>query len=141
MSIEGSKNIAKEAQNLMRQLKLKNVNIIQGHFDEQLEAVLKETSKIDMAFIDGNHRLEPTLRYFEMLKPTLQNESVLIFDDIYWSPEMKKAWEIIKEDAKVTLSIDLFRMGLVFFKKEIKIKQHIRYVPFWTKPWMIGLFR
>jgi hypothetical protein len=42
---------------------------------------------------------------------------------------MEKAWEEVKENAAVRLSIDLFFVGLVFFSDQFKVKQHftIRY--------------
>jgi hypothetical protein len=81
-------------------------------------------SHIDLAYIDGNHRYEPTLRYFQQLLPKKQHHSIFIFDDIHWSAEMEKAWSEIKAHPEVTLSIDLFFMGLVFFRQEFKVKQH-----------------
>ena len=79
--------------------------------------------------MDGNHRKEPTLRYFRLILEKINNNSVIIVDDIHWSSEMEEAWEEIKSDPAVHMSIDLFFMGLVFFKDEFKIKQHftIRY--------------
>jgi predicted O-methyltransferase YrrM len=81
-------------------------------------------NSIDMAFVDGNHRYEPTVRYYRELLPAMHEYSVLIFDDIHWSKEMEQAWDEIRNDSAVTLSIDLFFIGLVFFRKEQKIKQH-----------------
>jgi hypothetical protein len=42
---------------------------------------------------------------------------------------MEKAWDEIKKQEEVTLTIDLFYIGIVFFRKENKQKQHftIRY--------------
>jgi predicted O-methyltransferase YrrM len=81
-------------------------------------------AQIDMAYIDGNHRLEPTLRYFNQMYPNLHADSVVVFDDIHWSAEMEDAWAAIKKDERVTLTIDLFFIGLAFFKKDFKVKQH-----------------
>jgi hypothetical protein len=38
-------------------------------------------------------------------------KGILVFDDIYWSAEMKKAWMAIMEDAVIT--IDLYKLGIV----------------------------
>ncbi|MDB5012369.1 MAG: SAM-dependent methyltransferase, partial [Daejeonella sp.] len=67
-------------------------------------------------FIDGNHRKDATLNYFEWCLPKLSNRSVVIFDDIYWSKGMQEAWNIVKEHPRVTVTIDLFWIGLVFIK-------------------------
>jgi hypothetical protein len=53
----------------------------------------------------------------------------MVFDDIHWSEGMERAWEEIKRDPAVTLTIDIFFVGLVFFRKMQLIPQHftIRY--------------
>lgn len=124
VTMEGAKAIAEVAKNNFAKLGLKNIELIEGNFDETLPATVRKIGNIDMAFIDGNHRYEPTLRYFKELLPALHEYSILVFDDIHWSKEMEQAWEEIKQDASVTLSIDLFFIGLVFFRKEQKVKQH-----------------
>jgi len=96
-----------------------------GTFDEVLPSLLTKVGKLDFLYIDGNHSYEATLRYFEMCKPYLQNDSVVVFDDIYWSPGMTKAWEEIKQDKSVQISVDLFFVGMVFFRKE-QVKEHFQ---------------
>lgn len=79
----------------------------------------------DFVYVDGNHDKEATLRYFERLLKHIHKDSIIIFDDIYWSPEMTEAWQQIYNHPKVTVSIDTFQWGLVFFRSE-QPKQHFR---------------
>ena len=95
-----------------------NTLLTVGEFDKQLPKVLPNIETIDFAFIDGNHRYEPTLKYFEMLLGKSTDQSIFIFDDIYWSEGMCKAWKEIIARPEVTVSIDLYRMGIIFFRKE-----------------------
>lgn len=78
----------------------------------------------DFIYVDGNHTYEATLSYFEQLLSHITNKTVIVFDDIYWSEGMTKAWTEIKAHPQVTLTIDLFRFGLVFFRKENKQKEN-----------------
>lgn len=96
-----------------------------GTFDDVLPSLLKDVKVLDMLFIDGNHSYEATMRYFELSKPFLNNESMVVFDDIYWSKGMTRAWEQIKADPQVKVSIDLFFVGLVFFRKE-QVKENFK---------------
>ncbi|MBX9782940.1 MAG: class I SAM-dependent methyltransferase [Chitinophagaceae bacterium] len=121
-TMEGSAAIASIAQQTFQQLQLKNIEIITGNFDETLTSV--SNKQYDFIFIDGNHRKEPTLRYFNQLLGCMHNDSVLVFDDIHWSKEMEEAWEQIQLHPSVTLTIDLFFIGLVFFRKEQKEKEY-----------------
>jgi predicted O-methyltransferase YrrM len=124
VTIEGSKEIAAVAAKNFDHLNPGNITLIQGNFDDQLTVALQQISLLHFAFIDGNHRRQATLNYFHQLIPVITNESILVFDDIHWSREMEEAWEEIKNDSSVTVTIDLFFLGIVFFRKEFKEKQH-----------------
>ncbi|MBN2669513.1 MAG: class I SAM-dependent methyltransferase [Bacteroidales bacterium] len=117
-TIEGSAEILKVAENNFKLLELDNIVMLNGNFNQRLPELLNGLNQIDIAFIDGNHQLEPTLNYFDLLLTKVHNDSLLIFDDIYWSEGMQKAWKRIIAHPKVTVSIDIYRMGLVFFRQE-----------------------
>jgi predicted O-methyltransferase YrrM len=121
---EGSKAVAEQANKNFHQLALQNIEQVTGNFDDTLPAILQKTPAIDLAFMDGNHRLEPTLRYFEQILPSTTEHTIIIVDDIHWSEGMEQAWQQIKEHPSITGSIDLFFIGLVFFRKDFKVKQH-----------------
>lgn len=118
-TFEGCPETAKLANQHFDQLQADNIEIITGNIDSTLPDFLSRTNtKLDFAYFDANHRYEPTVRYFETCLPFTDNDSVFIFDDIYWSEEMTRAWEAIKAHPQVTVTIDLFWIGLVFFRKE-----------------------
>ena len=121
---EGSSSIAAIAQKNFAALQIKNIELIQGDFAKTLQPLLTKTGKIDFAFVDGNHRKEPTAEYFSKLLNFSTPSTILIFDDIHWSEEMEAAWEKIKNHSSVTLTIDLFFIGLVFINPDFKVKQH-----------------
>jgi predicted O-methyltransferase YrrM len=121
--MEGSKAVATVARNNFKTLGLGNIEIVEGNFDENMTSVMSQLLTIDFAFIDGNHRYQPTINYFNTILPKLNDSSILIFDDVHWSKEMEQAWGEIIKHPSVTLSIDLFFIGIVLFKKDFKIKQ------------------
>jgi predicted O-methyltransferase YrrM len=121
---EGASQIASIAQNNLKQLAINNVMLLQGDFAKTLPAFFSEGKKIDFAFVDGNHRKEPTLQYFQQLLAHSTSDTILVFDDIHWSKEMEDAWSAIQQDAVVTLTIDLFFIGIVCMNENIKVKQH-----------------
>jgi predicted O-methyltransferase YrrM len=123
ITMEGASEVAELAQENFRKLQLENIRLVRGNFDDTLHSTIADAGKIDLAFIDGNHRYEPTMRYYHELLPSLHEGSILIFDDIHWSGEMEQAWNEIRQQPAVTLTIDLFFIGLVFFRNEHKVKQ------------------
>ena len=124
-TIEGCKGIAGKAAENFAKLGITNIKQEIGSFDTLLETTLNKIPSIDFAFIDGNHRKEPTIRYFESCLQKSHNETVLIFDDIHWSVEMNEAWHIICSHQSVTLTFDMFQFGIVFFKKELSKQDFI----------------
>ena len=124
ITMEGSKEIGEVAKRNFRELETRNIEITEGNFDNTLSSVVRGLPTVDFAFIDGNHRQEPTEKYFKELVAKTNNNSILVFDDIHWSREMEVAWETIKNNDAVTCSIDLFFIGIVFFRREFKAKQH-----------------
>ena len=123
-TFEGAKQIAAIAKQTFDSLSINNIQVIEGNFDDTLQKQLNKMSCVDFAFVDGNHRKKPTIQYFEQLLAKSTESSVFIFDDIHWSNEMEEAWEYIKQHSAVTLTIDLFFIGIVFFRKEQKVPQH-----------------
>ncbi|MFC5284157.1 O-methyltransferase [Pedobacter alpinus] len=124
-TMEGCPQTAKSAQQNWEKLNLSNINVEIGDFDDNLPKVLAKEENIDFVFIDGNHRKQATLNYFDWCLPKVHDKTVLIFDDIYWSVGMKEAWEEIKNHPDVTVTIDLFWIGLVFFKTD-QAKQNFK---------------
>ncbi len=97
--------------------------IFQGLYQDTFPKVIDLPFDFEICFIDGNHKLEPTLQYFNQLKEKTTESSVFIFDDIYWSDEMIEAWKIIKNDPNINFAIDLFKMGIVIIDKHEKRKK------------------
>ncbi|HEY5687953.1 MAG TPA: class I SAM-dependent methyltransferase [Yeosuana sp.] len=120
-SIEGCPNLSEFTKSNFIEHQLNGITIINDDFNTALKDL--NSKSFDLVFFDGNHQKEATLEYFEALLPAIHNDSVFIFDDIYWSKNMTEAWNLIKEHAKVTVTIDTFFWGFVFFRSEQK-KEH-----------------
>ncbi len=124
ITMEGAVSVAKVATYYHQWLQLNNIEMIIGRFEDKLPGILQSIDCIDFAFIDGNHRLEPTKNYFQRLLLNSTSHSIFIFDDIHWSSEMEEAWNFIQQHPSVTATIDLFFFGIVLFRPEFKSKQH-----------------
>ena len=123
ISIEGQKSLFAYAQNLLNKNKIQNVQLINAYFDDVLPTLLKEIT-FDFVLIDGNHTYDATMRYFNLLSNYTHPLSVIILDDIYWSPEMTKAWNDIKKNNKIKITIDIYRAGIIIFNPNIIYSQH-----------------
>lgn len=127
ITLEGCSQTANQSQLQLQKFNFNNVNSVITEFEKYLQEIklrLKtETENFELIYFDGNHSKKATLAYFELLLPTITNDSVWIFDDIHWSAEMEEAWGIIKNHPKVKVTIDTFQWGFVFFRREQE-KEH-----------------
>jgi len=118
-SIEGCPEIAQLAERNIIKLGLINTEIITGTFTEVLPSLLPKIHHNLLIFIDGDHRGNNLIKYFESILPFTNENSVFVFDDIRWSGSMEKAWKDIVKREEISVSIDLFRMGIIFFKRNL----------------------
>jgi predicted O-methyltransferase YrrM len=123
ITLEGCPNTIAIAKTQFQLQNFKNVEFITTKFEDYIKTFDFRLSTFDLIYFDGNHSKSATLNYFELLLPTITNDSIWIFDDIHWSSEMEQAWEIIKNHPKVTVTIDTFQWGIVFFRIEQE-KEH-----------------
>ncbi|TAE37337.1 MAG: class I SAM-dependent methyltransferase [Runella slithyformis] len=132
-TFEGCPETARVAQqNFDKQPQLaQRIELVVGNIDQTLPQQVAIAPPLDFVFFDANHRYEPTVRYFETCLAKAHEGSLFVFDDIHWSAEMEAAWATIRQHEAVSVSIDLYWVGLVFFRKKQR-KQHftLRF-PFW----------
>lgn len=117
-TIEGCPQTHHIAQEHFGRLRQHNITALLGSFQKRLPEALEHIGRLDMAFLDGHHAKEPTLAYFEQCLGRAHNDTVFVLDDIHWSRGMEEAWETIKAHPAVTVTIDLYDMGLVFLRRE-----------------------
>jgi predicted O-methyltransferase YrrM len=121
--VEGCPEIAGIAEKNITKLCIKNTELITGSFMEILPSLLRQINQNLLVFIDGDHRGDHLMNYVELILPFTNENSVIVMDDIRWSESMEKAWEEIIKRKEISVSIDLFRMGIIFMKKNM-YKQH-----------------
>ena len=132
ITLEGCPNTMATAKKMFQVSSFKfpnnTVEFVNAEFNLYFENFKPETLNLkpqifDLVYFDGNHSKKATLDYFEALLPSISNDSVWIFDDIHWSADMEEAWEIIKNHPKISVTIDTFQWGIVFFRAEQE-KEH-----------------
>jgi len=125
ITLEGCENTAAIARKNFERTATKNIRQVVGEFGKSLPVAVAETGRLDFVYFDGNHRKTPTLDYFHACLQQKHPGSVFVFDDIHWSREMTDAWKEIKSHPSVTMSVDLYSMGVVFFREGAQV-QHFR---------------
>jgi predicted O-methyltransferase YrrM len=129
-TLEGCPRTAALARKNFDELGLKGVKLVEGEFASTLPQVLSQLKQVDFVFLDGNHRYGPTMAYFQACLEKRTEHSVFVIDDIYWSKEMERAWKEICRHPDVMISIDLFWLGLVFFRRNQPKQHFVLHFPF-----------
>ncbi len=124
-TIEGCPQTYRIAQHQFERFDRANIHAHLGSFRATLPELLPRMEPPDLVFIDGHHAEGPTLEYFELCLHHAHNDTVLVLDDIHWSRGMEAAWSAIKSHPRVTVTIDLYNLGLVFLRSE-QAKEHFR---------------
>jgi len=125
MTIEGSPAALRLAQGTWRALKLENIRWVEGRIEDTLYIYARD--KLDMVFVDANHTYEATLSYMDYLLPRMTEKGIIIIDDIHYSPDMERAWQAVKNDPRVTTTIDVYHAGMVFVDKHY-LKRHYKVI-------------
>ena len=138
VTMEGSEAVLRVAQGVWKMLKLENIEWIQGNIDDTLYNICcvqnsdvsvqssgAKGERIDLAYVDANHTYEATMRYADFLLNRLTEKGILVLDDIHYSEPMERAWSELKADPRVTTSMDLYHVGLLFVDTHY-LKRHYR---------------
>lgn len=123
VTLEGSERVLQVAQGVWSALRLENIEWRQGNIDDTLYVCAREG--IDVAYVDANHTFEATTRYVDFLLPRMNEKGVVAIDDIHHSEQMELAWNTLKNDKRVTTSMDLYYVGLLFVDPHY-LKRHYR---------------
>lgn len=138
-TVEGNPATARFAQRQLQLTGLPHIHLHHQSFSDFLAQWFKQQPRLDYLFLDGDHTLEGTLNYLQQCLPFVHDRSVIVLADIHWSADMERAWQAAQQMQAVTLSIDLFEIGILFFRPEIRQRQHFSLVPRWWKPWRLGI--
>ncbi|MFY0592581.1 O-methyltransferase [Roseivirga sp.] len=124
ITLEGDPSIAKMAFEHFKLQNRANIEVVVGNIDETLQGALSKVYKLDLVYLDANHRYEPTLRYFDQILPKCTEDTIIIVDDIHWSREMAQAWTQLKLHPSTTLSVDLFEAGILWLNPNLETEAY-----------------
>lgn len=137
LSIEGNNYFTNYCKKIFEKFNIQNIEVIHLPFSEFLDGA--DLGLYDLVFLDGDHTYASTIAYSKAILKSTPANSVLVLDDIHWSREMYRAWKELIRCPEVRCSVETQRLGFLFKSPEIT-KGHFTYLPYWLKPWNLGLF-
>lgn len=139
-TVEGDKGISEIAYSGFNTLGYKDINLFNLPFEKYLRKAESFVEHVDLAYIDGNHRGDATIRYFNEIADNQVQKKCIILDDIYWSEDMYEAWQRIKSTIKNGYTIDFYKMAVVVLDPSFTDVKHVKYIPWKYKPFSLGVF-
>ena len=125
-TFEANKPSIHKANDIFKTFQLQNINLIEGPIENTLPTFINQSDYLDLIIMDANHTFDATIKYFEWILPKIHEQSMIIIDDIYWNDEMNKAWQLLANHPKVTLSLDFYRCGILLFAPNRVEKEHFK---------------
>lgn len=95
------------------------LSVIQ-HVKKQYPNLVWKANCFDMLYMDD---LTPKALNALLSEGKLHNDSMLLVPAIYRSPESQKNWQALIALPEITVSLDLFHVGIVCLRKE-QVKEH-----------------
>jgi len=124
-SCEGSSAIGELAKDNVKGLGTKNISISVDTFMDWLPGMLNQKEGELLVFLDGDHRGDRLLHYCEQIMTSERQKRIIVLDDIHWSQDMFQAWRTLTERKEISLSLELFNLGIVFLGFEIQKGHYI----------------
>jgi predicted O-methyltransferase YrrM len=117
ITLDGSAEWAAVAEEGLSSLRLGRVEFTVGPIAGTLPDALARAEPVDYAFVDAEHTEEATMGYFESIVPHMSPQGAMVFDDIPWNREMRRAWRRIARDERVCAAFALGRMGVAVISR------------------------
>lgn len=123
--IECEPEFSTVAQRIFSNLGIDNVELRTGNLQQLLHHTLLNSTKLDIVYFNKFKDGETLFNLFGLCLAKADENSMFIIKGIYSDPSTKTMWAKIKELPEVTVTVDLFWIGLVYFKKD-QAEEHFK---------------
>ena len=116
VTVEGSPDLAAVAAANLTEVSSR-ATVLTMSFDDALDLLLPNLPEpLDSVFIDGHHEGKARLHYTGRVTPFMCSGSLMIWDDIHWTPDLWEAWLAFSRAPGVSCAINLGRFGLAVWE-------------------------
>lgn len=98
-----------------------------GEYIKLLPQALNDLHTVDLVFFNTQHETVDNQELFNECLKFVKNETLFIFEGINANNEMRSFWKNVCACPEVTVSLDLFSLGIAVFNKKLHKKNYIVY--------------
>lgn len=136
-TMEGDPALVDYAQEVIGKLELQNITFYPGKIEDRLSILVQQLTPIDVVHLDANHSYEATMAYFQIIRPHLARQALIIVDDIRWSAGMYRAWQSLIKGFDRVMVIEFYGWGLLILDAPVPASVHLVSIPTRWKPWTV----
>ena len=103
------------------------VDLRVGSYKDLLPKALKDMEQLDFVFFNTLYEQQNNIWLFEECLKHVHGDTVFVFEGIKTSRKMREFWREVCCHPEVTVTIDLYSMGIVFFNKKLHKRDYIVY--------------
>lgn len=103
------------------------VDLRTGSYKELLPQALKDIKQLDFVFFNTLYEQQNNIWLFNECVKQVHNETIFVFEGIKASRKMREFWKEVCSYPEVTVTVDLYSMGIVFFNKKLHKRDYIVY--------------
>lgn len=105
--------------------KASSVSVIAGDYLKTLPAALSKMSAVDFLFFNSAKDKEKNMIYLDEAIKYVQSDTVFFIEGIRSNREMRQLWKNICLREDVSVTFDLYNVGVVFFNKKLHKQNYI----------------
>jgi predicted O-methyltransferase YrrM len=98
-----------------------------GNYKDLLPQALNDINSLDFVFFNTLYEQHNNLWLFNECMKYAHNDTVFVFEGIKASRKMRELWEEICACPEVTVTLDLYSLGIVLFNKKLHKRDYIVY--------------
>ncbi|MDD2435944.1 MAG: SAM-dependent methyltransferase [Massilibacteroides sp.] len=123
--LEEKTEIAAFSRSVIEKHRAKNILLKEGVYQKTVSEVLEHTDKLDFVYFGYPNDSALDIPVFECILPHLHEHSVLILRGIRKTKDRKEFWNRLCARPEVSVTIDVYELGIAFFNHKIHKKNYI----------------
>lgn len=105
----------------------KHIDLRVGSYASLLPQALRDLGEVDLVYFNTLYEQQHTEALFESCLPYVGDWTLFVFEGIKSSQRMRAFWDAVCARPEVTVTIDLYTMGIVFFNPKLHKQNYIVY--------------
>ena len=129
ITLESEPDFAEMATHLLSKETNPSLQIRTGAYHESVSDAISQLKQIDCIFADKNVRISDLDVFFNHCLSFIHDHTFCVLAGIRSSSEKYRYWKQLSQHPQITVAVDLFQMGLLFFQPKLHRRVYRTIIP------------